>query len=502
MMASQLRRVAKIAALPTCIGSYYIYHKINTSQTIITPKQSESIKEPVILSKLPEKIDYLLVGGGTASHSAMRAIRGHDPKAKVLIISKENHSPYTRPALSKELWFTEKELRRDLKYIWWNNKERSIFFEIDEFYLPPEVLGSRETGGVSLIKNTSVTKLDPDERVAYLDNGQTIKYEKCLLAPGGTPKTLPVLDAAPAHLKDRIIYYRTADDFLKLEKLREEAKRIVIVGGGFLGSELACALSKRPESEVSHKIDQNITQIFPEPGNLAKILPEYLSQYMTKKIENEGCKVITNNEIESVSASKDNTLILTLSNGEKVLADYVVCSVGLDPDVKLAKESGLEVDDKTGGFLVNSELEARTNIWVAGDASCFYDIKLGRRRVEHHDHAVKSGGLAGRNMIGDGKAYTHQPMFWSDIGQDVSFEAVGLIDSNIETVSVFSEENNGDLDKGVIFYIKDEIIVGILLWNLFGRINIARRILENQKKYDDFNEVAKLFNIYTDETLN
>lgn len=500
-MASQLRRFAKIAALPTCIGSYYVYHKTKQSQTTNLIKQSEPIETPVSLPKLPEKIDYLLVGGGTASHSAMRAIRCHDPTAKVLIISKENQSPYTRPALSKELWFTEKDLRRDLKYIWWNNKERSIYFEIDEFYLPLEVLENRETGGVSLIKNTSVTKLDPDERIAFLDNGQSIKYEKCLLAPGGKPNTIPAFDAAPASLKDKIIYYRTADDFLRLEKLCEEPKRVVIVGGGFLGSELACALSRRSEGDKDQKTEQKIIQIFPEPGNLAKILPEYLSQYMTKKIENEGCKVISNVEVKSVTGTKDNTLLLKLSNGDEIQADYAVCAVGIEPDVKLAKASGLEVDDRTGGFLVNSELEARTNVWVAGDASCFYDIKLGRRRVEHHDHAVKSGGLAGRNMVGDGKAYTHQPMFWSDIGQDVSFEAVGLIDSNIETVSVFTEEPNGDLAKGVVFYLKDEIIVGILLWNLFGRINIARRILDHQKKYDDLNEVAKLFNMYTDDNL-
>lgn len=95
-----------------------------------------------------------------------------------------------------------------------------------------------------------------------------------------------------------------------------------------------------------------------------------------------------------------------------LLADHVVVAVGLEPNVELAEKSGIETDQKHGGYLVNAELQARNNIWVAGDAACFYDIKLGRRRVEHHDHAVVSGRLAGENMTGAAKPYWHQSMFW------------------------------------------------------------------------------------------
>ena len=139
--------------------------------------------------------------------------------------------------------------------------------------------------------------------------------------------------------------------------------------------------------------------------------------------------------------------------------------MGLDPNIDLAKESGLEVDPKLGGFLVNAELEARSNLWVvstfcnyehpwcfvphllsniialqkAGDAACFYDPKLGRRRVEHHDHAVVSGRLAGENMTGARKPYWHQSMLWSDLGASVGYEAIGLVDSALPTVSVFAK---------------------------------------------------------------
>lgn len=144
----------------------------------------------------------------------------------------------------------------------------------------------------------------------------------------------------------------------------------------------------------------------------------------------------------------------------------MIVAVGVQPNTDLATTSNLETEPKIGGFLVNAELEARSNLWVAGDAACFFDVKLGRRRVEHHDHAVTSGRLAGENMTGAGnsaslyifliycslrkhrninkfifigKPYLHQSMFWSDLGPDVGYEAIGIIDSSLPTVGVFAK---------------------------------------------------------------
>lgn len=565
MSVVRLSRFGKLAALTTAAGgSLYLFREelkpyitSRSSQPKAKTDTSQSI-DPIqksFIHNLPEQVPYLLVGGGTASHSAMRAIRGYDPKAKVLIVSSESRNPYMRPMLSKDLWFTDQEARRNLKFGWTKGRDRSIFYECDEFYLPLDVMQNRENGGVSIIKNIRLTHLDADKKTAHLENGQQIKYEKCLLAPGGRPKTLPELERSPNKVKERILYFRTADDFLKLEKISETAKSIVIIGGGFLGTELACALANRTPDDNLPK-DQVIYQLYPETGVLGRILPAHLSQFISLKVQAEGAKLLPNVAVKEVTCDEDELVSLKLSDGQVLKADYIVCAVGLEPDVELAKSSGLEVDEKTGGYLVNSELEARTNVWVAGDASCFYDRKLGRRRVEHHDHAINSGKLAGENMTGAGKAYTHQSMFWSEIGRDISFEAVGIIDSSLPTVSVFAdpddlialeqetaealanEINNSRQDqmetegaqisleqaqgnkldipkvtpshkatpietdkygRGVVFYLKDGIIVGILLWNLFSRLTIARRILNEQKRYDDFNEVAKMFNVYLDD---
>lgn len=121
-------------------------------------------------------------------------------------------------------------------------------------------------------------------------------------------------------------------------------------------------------------------------------------------------------------------------------ADQVVVAIGVEANTDFADNSGLEIDPEQGGLLVNAELEARRDLWVAGDVANFYDVKLGRRRIEHHDHAVISGRLAGENMTGAKKPYTHQSMFWSDLGPEVGFEAIGIIDSNLETVGVFAKD--------------------------------------------------------------
>jgi len=281
------------------------------------------------------------------------------------------------------------------------------------------------------------------------------------------------------------------------------------------------------------------TQVFPESGNMGKVLPEYLCKWTTSKVRAEGVDVRTNSYVRAAEKTDDGRLKLRLSDGSELLTDHVVVAVGLAPNTQLAESSGLELDDKTGGFRVNAELSARSDLWVAGDAASFYDVRLGRRRVEHHDHAIVSGRLAGENMTGAGKPYWHQSMFWSDLGPEVGYEAIGLVDSSLPTVGVFAkatdqdtpkavveatgeslrsvtetEATSGDLKansplphppvegeqygKGVVFYLREKKIVGVLLWNVFNKMPIARKIIKENKSYEDLSEVAKLFQLNAD----
>ncbi|XP_016143716.1 apoptosis-inducing factor 1, mitochondrial-like isoform X1 [Sinocyclocheilus grahami] len=496
---------------------------------------AEPVEPTAAPSDVPEHAPYLLIGGGTASFAAARSIRARDPGARVLIVTEESDLPYMRPPLSKELWFSDDpKVIETLRFKQWNGKERSIYFQPPSFYVSPADLAKVENGGVAVLTGRKVVHMDVRGNKVTLSDGAEISYEKCLIATGGVPRNLQVIDRAGEEVMKRTTLFRKIEDFRSLEKISREVKSITIIGGGFLGSELACALGRR-----STDVGLEVIQMFPEKGNMGKVLPEYLSNWTTEKVRKEGVSVITDALVKNVTYKNDK-LEIKLKDGRLFKTDHIVAAVGLEPSMELAKSAGLEVDSDFGGYRVNAELQARSNIWVAGDAACFYDINLGRRRVEHHDHAVVSGRLAGENMTGASKPYWHQSMFWSDLGPDVGYEAIGIVDSSLPTVGVFAKatakdtpkaatEQSGtgirseseteavagaltaettatpppiqqeeDYGKGVIFYLRDQVVVGIVLWNVFNRMPIARKIIKDGEQHADLNEVAKLFNIHED----
>ncbi|XP_063750795.1 apoptosis-inducing factor 1, mitochondrial isoform X3 [Eleginops maclovinus] len=496
--------------------------------------QPEAVAESGDSLKVPSHAPYLLIGGGTASFAAARSIRARDPGAKVLIVTEEPDAPYMRPPLSKELWFSDDpSVTETLRFKQWNGKERSIFFQPPSFYISAEELSRAENGGVAILTNRKVVHMDVRGNKIKLDDDTEISYDKCLIATGGVPRNLQLIERAGEEVMQKTTLFRKIEDFKALDKVSRNVKSITIIGGGFLGSELACALGRR-----SSEFDLEVIQMYPEKGNMGKVLPEYLSNWTTEKVKREGVKIIAEALVKSV-VSKDDKLEIQLKDGRLVKTDHIVAAVGLEPNVDLAKSAGLEVDSDFGGFRVNAELQARSNIWVAGDAACFYDIRLGRRRVEHHDHAVVSGRLAGENMTGANKPYWHQSMFWSDLGPDVGYEAIGIVDSSLPTVGVFAKatakdtpkaatelsgtgirsesetedtatspvasstpapagSHKDEYGKGVIFYLRDKVVVGIILWNVFNRMPIARKIIKDGEEHADLNEVAKLFNIHDD----
>lgn len=222
----------------------------------------------------------MLIGGGTASFAAFRAIKSHDPKAKVIVLTDEMETPYMRPPLSKELWFTgiksnapndnataakkqtdqkeasEKEASQKdtnpsdaqpLTFKQWNGVERSLFYEPNDFYTQPTQLSDSPNGGVSIVRGYTVKKIDVENRIAFLDDGTEIKYGKCLIATGSSPKNLPVFEKASPKVKEHVSLFKTIEDYRHLRKCIDQSKSVVIVGGGFLGSELACALAKYGE---------------------------------------------------------------------------------------------------------------------------------------------------------------------------------------------------------------------------------------------------------------
>lgn len=192
-----------------------------------------------------------MIGGGTASFAAFRAIKTQNPKAKIMVLTNEIETPYMKPPLSKELWLSEGISNNSnfydtesLKFKQWNGVARSVYYEPNDFYTDPSKLLTEPDGGVTIVRGYTVKKLDVENRVAILADGTEIKYEKCLIATGSTPKTLPIFEEAPPEIKDRVTFFKTIEDYGILKRYVDQSKSIAVIGGGFLGSELACALAK------------------------------------------------------------------------------------------------------------------------------------------------------------------------------------------------------------------------------------------------------------------
>ncbi|KAL2913855.1 hypothetical protein HK105_206589 [Polyrhizophydium stewartii] len=444
-------------------------------------------------------VPYVLIGGGTASYSAMEAIREAQPDAQILIISEEEFVPYQRPPLSKELWFGEAS-NKDLIFKDWQGNERGLFYlpkEAFNIMTPDQIklLGTNPTK-VQYLANAKVVKLNPEDQTVTLANGSRIQYARVLIATGGTPKTLPAFETLSPEAKSRVMTYRGIEDFKRLEQIAHGKKTIAVLGGGFLGSELAVALAGESGTRI--------VQAFPEDGNMGLVFPRYLTKWTTALLGRLGIDVKTQADLSAV-VEKDDYLELQFNNGVTVEADYVVQAVGLMPNQKFAEASGLEIDAARNGIVVNAELEARTNVFAAGDVTSFHDVTLGRRRVEHYDHAVMSGRLAGFNMTGAKKPYTHQSMFWSDLGPKVGYEATGIVDAKLPTMGVWAKGPHDNLfddigfeefGKGVVFYLSPEKkVLGVLTWNVFGKMDLARKIIREGKVHTDVDALAKLFGI-------
>ncbi|KAI9216209.1 apoptosis-inducing factor, mitochondrion-associated, C-term-domain-containing protein [Blastocladiella britannica] len=468
---------------------------------------------------------YVLVGGGTASYSAVLGIREVDPTGEILILAAEPHAPYQRPPLTKELWFTEdtSAAAETLQFTNWEGKNTSLFYKPISDYELIDVTHQADlvpTGsGLKLVTGHRAVKLDTERQAVVLENGVEVPYEKVLLATGGTPRKLSYQKTLPEPAQKRVVTYRTLDDFKKLVAVAKEGKHIAVIGGGFLGSELSVALAKHTST----------TQVFPEEGNMALVFPKYLTKWTTQQVRAQGVEVLNKSTVTDLRYDDAHDKVIVEVNGVPCAFDHVVVAAGIEPNVSLARNAGLEIDSVRGGIVVNAELEARRNVFCAGDNVSFHDVALGRRRVEHYDNAVLQGRWAGRSMAGKPKPFIHQSMFWSDLGPKIGYEAMGVLDGSLVTVGVWAHDESKkakdeqaaaaaaaaaanvpvaaaadkpvgkpgteEYRKGVVFYVRDDTIVGVLMFNVHGKVDIARRILLTGHSPAEAHELAKKFDL-------
>ena len=292
------------------------------------------------------------------------------------------------------------------------------------------------------------------------DAGNEYTFEKLLLATGGTARRLP--DAS-----ENVIYFRTAGDYRKLRVLSERGSDFVVIGGGFIGSEVAAALAMN---------GKRVTMIFPSNGIGSRVYPQPLVEFLNAYYQKKGVTLLASETVKSVRVAGGKTIVTT-GKGQEIHADGVVAGLGILPNTELAEQAGLKVDN---GIVVDELLRtSNPDIYAAGDVANFYSAALDKRmRVEHEDNANVMGELAGRNMAGQSDIYSHQPYFYSDLF-DLGYEAVGELDSNLEIVEDWKEL----FRKGVIYYLRDGQVRGVLLWNTWGQVAAATQLIAEKARH-------------------
>lgn len=370
---------------------------------------------------------YLMIGGGMTADAAVKGIREIDPEGSIGLISMETDPPYDRPPLSKGLWKD-----KPFDSIWRSTKSKQVTLH----------LGRR------------VVSLNADKQVAQDDQGNEFHGEKLLLATGGTPHRL-------SFGGDEILYFRTLENYRRLARMSEESQDFAIIGGGFIGAEIAAALAMN---------GKKVTMLFPEDGIGARVYPHDLSQFLNDFYRKKGVEVLSGEQVTGLSSRGNRHILKTLS-GREVAADGVIAGIGIEPNVELAKAAGLQVGK---GISVDKYLvTSHPNIYAAGDVAEFFNPALDKRiRVEHEDNANSMGRLAGRNMAGASETYHHLPFFYSDLF-DLGYEAVGELDSRLTTVADWAEP----FQKGVIYYFREGRVRGVLLWNVWKKVPSARDLI-------------------------
>jgi NADPH-dependent 2,4-dienoyl-CoA reductase/sulfur reductase-like enzyme len=378
---------------------------------------------------------YLIVGGGRAGASAVDGIRQIDEQGSILLIGNESELPYNRPPLTKDLWFGKKTFEK-------------IFIHPQEYYTEKQAVVRRGAGVVSL---------DPSAKTVKDETGESFTWEKLLLATGGRPRHLTI----PGSELDGICYYRYVSDYHKIRDQAQPDSSAVIIGGGFIGSEIAAALN---HSGVK------VTMVYPEDYLVSRVFPENLGRHLQKMYRERGIGIFAGNA-PTAFEQQDGKFITHTKSGDDLESDILIVGAGIYPNVELAEYAGLQVEN---GIVVDEYLRASApDIYAAGDNANFPYQALDRRmRIEHWDNALSQGKAAGRNMAGANEQFAYLPYFFSDLFE-FGYEAVGDIDPRLEIFADWEKE----FDTGAIYYMKDHRVRGVMLCNIWGKLDRARELI-------------------------
>lgn len=329
-------------------------------------------------------LTYILIGGYAAAHAA-RAIRERDSKGRIVLVNAEEWAPYERPPLSKDLLYNE------------DYKAENTFTESDKFY-----------GGhnIELRLNTRAISIDRGKREVELDDGSTLNYDKLLLAPGSGAKK-PEFEGGDF---SNIRVIRTLGDSLTLRDELKRVENVAIVGGSYLGLEVASG---------ALKVGANPTVIDSNDGPWSKFASPELQSFLIGEFKKAGAKFVWNQQVKTLVGDEKGKAIAVQTDEGTIETDLVVAAIGATLQTELAKDAELEIDKKHG-IIVDATLRTDDpNIWVAGDCAAYPEAFVGTLwHNEHYRNAQWQGEIAGANMASaynNAQNFARAPYFFSDV---------------------------------------------------------------------------------------
>ena len=378
---------------------------------------------------------YVIIGGGFAAAAALEGIRAHDLEGSIVVLSRENHMPYRRPPLTRLLATPDLALER----------------------LPIHPEGWYAEHRVEVALRREVVEIEPDARRVWDDRGRTVDYDELLIATGMRPRRLRAEGAEVSAVR----YFRDLEDYFDLQTRLARIQHVTCIGGGIISLGMAAALRQR---------GLEVTLVFPDEYLLPRLLPRELGLMLVEQVRGRGVEVVSNETLVRIDEQQGFVHART-QGGDDLTTQLVLVDQGAEPASDLGEVAGLDLDD---GIVVDEfGRTSREHVWAAGDVAEFPYRVLGQlMRLEGVDHAREHGLLVGANMAGAAQAYDHMPLQWFEVF-DLRFEGVGALEAQGDTELVWVDPGR----EGVVFYLREDVVRGVLTCGMPGRGEWARSLV-------------------------
>ena len=391
----------------------------------------------------------VIVGAGQAGASAILELRQHQYAGKIILIGEEAHLPYERPPLSKDAILNPEETKL-------------------------EILSQQKLQdlNVEVILNQPVQKIHRYEHVVELANGKKIHYDKLLIATGAAPRRLAMLDALGKH----VYTLRNLEDAQALISVLQPKQRLVLVGGGVIGLELASSARARQAEVTVLEMSSTV---------MARTAPRLLSDFLLVQHRKAGVDIRLETEIMQAKIENDH-IVIDLNNTEQLHADAIIYGIGVIPNAQIAVDAGLDVDF---AILVNQNCQTSDlDIYAAGDVATQLRENGQYCRIETWENANLQAGIFARHVMRVEQPKANPAWFWTDqLGFNIQFSGDMTV-TDWRMINVEDAKTKGP--AFVIYGLKDDVIVGGITVNAARKMRAIKKMITSQTRFESLAEIA------------